>query len=163
MDPELAAPGTNMDGEAALAFVEKHGIVLMSAHGPVPTLTDAIAGEFVRGSWWSHPKAHQMFRVFGTVCDSGQVVRCRLVLGKVTFIHRRLWPAIVRLADRLPKSGLAAIREQHTSRGSHRVTATPFPGWVPKDVLAAGRRLPITEALAQVGVDLLKQISTRSC
>src|SRR5215470_1304037 len=115
-----------MNGRAALAFVEQHGIVLMSAHGPVPTLADAIAGEAVRGSWWGHPKAHQIFRVFGAVSDSDQVLKCRLVAGKVTLVHRRLWPAIVRLADRLPKRALAAIREEHTARGSHRTVATAF-------------------------------------
>jgi hypothetical protein len=147
-----------MNEQAALAFVERHGIVLMSAHGPVPTLADAIAGEAVRGSWWGHPKAHQIFRVLCAVSDSDQVVRCRLVAGKVTVIHRRLWPAIVRLADRLPKRALAAIREEHTDRGSHRTVATAFPRWVPGDVLREARLLSVDEAISQVGPDLLKQI-----
>jgi hypothetical protein len=33
-----------MDARAALAFVREHGVALVSARGPVPTLTHAIAG-----------------------------------------------------------------------------------------------------------------------
>jgi len=33
-----------------IAFVEKHGVVLASARGPVPSLAEAIAGEPIRGS-----------------------------------------------------------------------------------------------------------------
>jgi hypothetical protein len=148
-----------VDGKGALAFVERNGIVLMSAHGPVPTLADAIAGEAVRGSWWGHPKAHQIFHVFGAVSDSDQVVKCRLVAGKVTLIHRRLWPAIARLADRLPKPALAAIREEHTDRGSHRIVVTAFPRWVPGDVLRQACLLSVDEAISQVGPDLVKQMT----
>lgn len=151
-----------MNRDEALAFIEKHGIVLMSAHGPVPTLTDAIAGEPVGGSWWAHSKSHQMFALFGAVADSDDVVRCRLVKGKVTFVHRRLWPALVRLADRLPADGLAAIREEHTDRGSHRTIATPFPTWVPKASVAEGRRLSLSDALSALDPDLLAIISARA-
>jgi hypothetical protein len=34
-----------MTAVEALAFVEAHGVVLVSAKGPVPRLTEAIAGE----------------------------------------------------------------------------------------------------------------------
>jgi hypothetical protein len=56
-----------------------------------------------------------MYRVFGAVCDSSQVLVCRLVGGKVTFVHRRLWPALVRLGSRLSKRGLAAVQDEHTA------------------------------------------------
>src|SRR5215831_10989360 len=126
-----------MNGRQALAFVRRHGIVLMSARGPVPNLAEAIAGAPIRGSWWGHPRSHEMYRVFETVCDSPEVLVCRLVDGKVTFVHRRLWPALVRLAGRLPKGRIAAVRQEHTARGYHQTRAMPFPRWVPKDVLAA--------------------------
>ena len=132
-----------MDAEAkrALAFVKRHGVVLVSARGSVPCLVEAIAGGPVRGSWWAHPKAHSIYGVLEVVCDSRQVLVCRLVGGKVTLVHRRLWPALVRLADRLPKIGLAAVRQEHTARGSHRVVRTAFPRWVPDGVLRQGRRM----------------------
>ena len=149
--------------DRALAFVREHGIVLAAARGPVPNLVETIAGEPVRGSWWSHPKAHAIFRVLEAVYGSRQVLVCRLVNGKVTLVHRRLWPALVRVADRLPRSGLAAVREEHTADGSHRVVRTAFPRWVPGEVLRRGRRITIEEAERALGrsVDLLARPPAR--
>ena len=52
-----------MNADAAMAFVRRHGIVLVSAKGPAPRLTEAIAGEPIKGSWWGHSKGHQIFAV----------------------------------------------------------------------------------------------------
>jgi len=140
-------------------FVRKHGVVLMAARGPVANLAEAIAGGPIRGSWWGHPKANHLYRVIETVRDSDQVLVCRLVGGKVTLVHRRLWPALVRLGDRLPKRGLAAIREEHTERGSHRTVTVPFPRWAPKQVLARARRLSVDQAVAALGAEWLSQVT----
>ena len=131
----------------------------MSARGPVPNLAEAIAGEPIRGSWWGHPKSRQMYWVFEAVCDSGQVLVCRLVGGKVTFVHRRLWPALVRLGSRLPRRGLAAVREEHIARGSHRMVVTHFPRWVPKQVLSRAKRLSVAAVVSEFGADLLFKVS----
>jgi hypothetical protein len=144
-----------------LAFVKKRGVVLMSARGPVPNLAEAIAGGPIRGSWWGHPKSHHMFHVFETVCDSEQILVCRLVGGKVTFVHRRLWPALVRLAGQLPKRGLAAVREEHTARGHHRTVVTPYPRWVPKAVQREARRLTVEQAISRLGAEMLLKASGR--
>ena len=151
-----------MNSREAVAFVKLHGIVLMSARGPVPSLAQAIAAGPIRGSWWAHPQSHHMYRVFEGVSDSNQVLVCRLVEGKVTLVHRRLWPALVRLAGMFPRRGLAAIREEHTARGRHHVRITPFPRWVPKPVLDRARRMSRADAVAQLGADLLFKISSRA-
>lgn len=58
----LGQNGRNlMDAHKALNFVRRHGIVLESAHGAVPTFADNAAGERVCGSWWRHPKSHLIF------------------------------------------------------------------------------------------------------
>ena len=147
-----------MDPDSALVFLEQHGVVLMSAKGPVPSLAAAIAGGSVRGSWWSHPAARRMYRVFAALAGSEQVLTCRLVGGKVTFVHRRLWPALVRLARRVPAAALAAVAEEHTARGHHRTVATPFPRWVPAAVSRAASRLGESEAAALLGPSLLAAI-----
>jgi len=148
-----------VNGREALTFVRVHGVVLMSARGPVPNLAEAIAGGPIRGSWWGHPESRRMYRVFEAVCDSGQVLVCRLVGGKVTFVHRRLWPALVRLAGRLPKRGLAAVRQEHTASGAHRTIVTAFPRWVPEEVLDRAGRLGVDECVAAFGAGLLLRIS----
>ena len=137
-----------MTPRRALAFIRKHGVVLESARGPVPSLAEAIAGNPVPGSWWSHPKSHEIFTVTRAVRDSDDVLVCRLIKGKITLVHRRLWPALVRAAGRLPPGHLARVRETHTSSGRHVIKEVPFPGWVPASVRAAARTLSEEAALA---------------
>jgi hypothetical protein len=139
----------------ALAFVRRHGIVLLSARGPVPSLAAAIAGEPIRGSWWVHPQAHRIHALASATCESTDVLVCRLVGGKVTLVHRRVWPALVRLAGELPRRGLALVREEHTPQGHHRTVEVPFPRWVPRDVRAAARALTEEDARSALGGDLL--------
>jgi len=138
-----------MTSRRALAFIRKHGVVLEAGRGPVPSLAEAIAGEPIRGSWWSHPKSQEIFAVTRAVRDSEDVLVCRLIKGKVTFVHRRLWPALVRAAGRLPSARLSQVREVHTSSGRHVTKEVPFPDWVPSSVRAASRKLSQESALAK--------------
>jgi hypothetical protein len=133
-------------GRKALAFVKREGIVLQAARGRVPNLAEFVAGAPIRGSWWGHPKGKAIFAAANLVVDSGEVLVCRLVGGKVTFVHRRLWPALVRLATRLPAGGLDQNAEEHTASGHHERRVTPFPEWVPAGVAREARRLSEAEA-----------------
>jgi hypothetical protein len=143
----------------AIAFVRKHGVVLMSARGPVPSLVQAIAGGPIRGSWWAHPKAHEMVRILDAVSGRNDVLACRLVDGKVTFIHRRLWPAVVRLSERLPRGRLAAIREEHTPQGRHRVIERPYPRWVPREIARRAGELTEERAAGELGQELVRHLT----
>jgi hypothetical protein len=136
----------------ALAFVERHGVVLESAHhAEVPSLAEAVAGERIRGHWWSHAKGSVIFAATRAVRDSPDVLVCRLVEGKVTFAHARLWPALVRLGEWFPRERLARIREVHTERGVHRAEAIPFPEWVLPGTSAAAAQLDESAARASLG------------
>ena len=138
----------------ALALVKKHGILLESARGPVPSLAAMVAGEPLRGSWWSHPKGHQIFRLSRAIRESPEILVCRIVGGKVTYVHRNLWPALVLLAKRFSRQNLAAIKEVHTAAGRHKVLVTPFPDWVPRQVLRQARQLKEPEAISQLAAIL---------
>ena len=131
-------------------LVEEHGMLLQAARGPIPNLPALVVGEPITGSWWGHPDHDEIFRVLNEATSSDQVVRLKLVDGKVTLVHRRIWPALVRLADQLGASRLAALHQEHTSSGAHRSTSTPFPDWVPADVMAEGAALPLEDAIAQL-------------
>lgn len=131
-----------------MAALIEHGMLLESARGPLPNVAEIVAGEPIRGSWWGHPAGHAIFAALNTLADSPDVVRTRLVNGKVTLVHRRLWPALVRVADRFPPERVAALDEEHTAAGAHRVRERPFPDWVPGDVLRAARDLSADDALA---------------
>jgi hypothetical protein len=131
--------------EDALNFVEGEGIVLESAHGRVPTFADFVGGERVT-RWWSHPKGKLIFALTRALRDSPDVLTCRLVDGKITYVHRRLWPALVKLSGEFDQSGLGAIREEHSPDGKHVMRVTEFPGWVPAEVLTKSKRLTQREA-----------------
>lgn len=135
-----------MSPRQGLAFVKRHGVVLQAARGPVPSLAEAIAGGPIRGSWWGHPKGHEIFEVAGAVCASDEVLVCKLVEGKVTYVHRRLWPALVKLASRFRKEQLAKVWNEHTRTGSHRSRMIAFPEWVPGEVLREAEKLSIADA-----------------
>jgi hypothetical protein len=135
----------------ALAFVRKHGVVLEAGRGPVPNLADAIAGKPISGSWWGHAKGRLIFRLTRAVRDSEDVLVCRLVCGKITYVHRRMWPSIVCAAPCLNTERLAALREVHTASGAHRLITAPFPQWVPADARAGARQLSIEDAIRQIG------------
>jgi hypothetical protein len=139
-----------MTPREALAFVEKRGIVLESARGPVPSLAETIAGEPIRGSWWGHPKGDSIFACSRTIRNSKDVLTCRLIHGNVTYVHRRFWPALVRLSDKLGADRLAPIKEVHTAAGKHRIDSVPFSRWVLPRERRQGGKLSAEEAIAQL-------------
>ena len=135
-----------MSPREAIAFVKRHGVVLQAARGPVPSLAEAIAGAPIRGSWWGHPKSQIIFRASRAVCDNPDVLICKLIDDKVTYVHRRLWPALVKLAPRFRKQQLAKVWEEHTASGAHAARQTPFPAWVPREVMKEAEALSVEDA-----------------
>ncbi len=135
-----------MSPKEAIAFVERHGVVLQAARGPVPSLAEVIAGGPIRGSWWGHAKGRIIFRAARAVCESPDVLVCKLIDDKVTYVHRRLWPALVKLAPRFAKERLAKVWDEHTKTGAHVSRQVPFPYWVQRDVMEEAERLPTLEA-----------------
>ena len=131
------------------AFIRAHGIVLASAKGPVPSVAEAVAGAPIRGSWWSHAKGKAIFAALSAV-DEDAVLCCRLVGGKITFVHRRLWPALVRLSDAIGRDALARVQQEHTSRGKHRNVVTPFEEWVSPTLRKEATKLSEREARAEL-------------
>ena len=137
--------------EEAMAFIRQHGVVLASAKGVVPRLAEVIVDEPIKGSWWAHPKSHQIFAILQAVTDSEDILVCRLVDGKVTLVHRRLWPALVRAAGRFSPTRIAQVREEHTPSGHHVSREVPFPNWVPADVREQAKNIGEQEALIALG------------
>ncbi len=143
-----------MKRDDALRFLDRHGVILESAQGPVPSLAAEVAGEPLRGSWWGHEKSEQIFLLTRQMRAAEDVLICRLVNGKITYVHRRLWPALARLSDELPAERIAAVKETHTASGKHEVSEVPFADWAPPDIFEAGKRLSRTEARKLLGASL---------
>jgi hypothetical protein len=146
-------PAANMSPAQAIAFVERHGVVLeASRRAGVHSLVDAIANEPVKGNWWSHPHSRAIFAVTRAVRDSADVLVCRLVDGRISFVHARLWPALARLAHCFAPERLARLREVHAQSGAHRVEEIPWPQWLPQEIAAQSQRLDEAEARAELAM-----------
>jgi len=136
-----------------LAFVEEHGVVLASARGPVPSVAEAVAGQPIVGSWWAHPRGKAIFAALSELDDADDVRCFKLVDNKVTFVHRRVWPALACLAGNgvIAADRAASIQQEHMPTGEHRNLVTPFPDWVPDDVARAAAELTVDDARSQLG------------
>ncbi len=148
-----------MQAKQAVAWIKKCGIAVESARASVPSLAHVIAGALIRGSWWAHPKGKDIFRLSRVIRRSPDVLVCRLVDGKITYVHRRMWPALVSLSGRFPKHRLSALSEVHMPAGKHKLLVTPFPDWVPVEVQEAAQKLTEKEAASQLALVLPGQPS----
>ena len=137
--------------EETLSFIKKHGIVLESAKGPVPNLANWVAGESIVGGWWGHTKGKEIFNLTRQVRESPEILTCRLIDDKITYVHRRIWPALMRLSQKLYKRQISKIWEIHTPSGKHKLEAIPFPEWVPEGTSILAKNLTESVALKLIG------------
>ena len=136
----------------ALDFIRYHGVVLQSAKGLEPSLAAQIVGGPIHGSWWSHPKSHEIYALIQKIHNSKAVLICTLANDKITYLHRRLWPAFVRMAKDFPAHALDMAVQVHLPSGQHQRQDVPFPAWVPETVRDAARQLSIRDASAEIEV-----------
>ncbi|HKO41694.1 MAG TPA: hypothetical protein VJU84_00265 [Pyrinomonadaceae bacterium] len=80
--------------EDVFGELKKWGLLLES-DPKLPSVCTIITGEPMKGSWWSHPMAQTIFQVNERLDDHEDVVIAKLLAGKVTFIHRQFWPALL--------------------------------------------------------------------
>ncbi len=141
-----------MTGRRAIDFIRYHGVVLQAARGHEPSLAEKIAGGPIRGSWWGHPDSHKIFAILQEVDHSKAVLTCTLADGKITYIHRRLWPAFVKLAKKFPRRALDKAVQVHLPSGRHERRDVAFPKWVPDAVRRAADKLSANDAAAEIEV-----------
>jgi len=135
-------------GSKWVKLVEKHGLMLASARGAIPNIAEAVAGAPIIGGWWAHPKGKAIFAALSEIDDSVDIRCFKLVDGKITFAHRRVWPALVRLGrdGAIDVDRLAAVQQEHMPTGEHRNFVTPFPDWVDDASAAAADKLKLEAA-----------------
>jgi hypothetical protein len=96
-----------------LFTLEGFGFLLVSDRA-FPNVASLIAGEPVKGSWWSHPLAHTIFAVNEMLEDHKNVLLTKLISGKVTFVHRNMWKQVYSIAtacDDWQMEGLSSAAE----------------------------------------------------
>ncbi len=97
--------------------------LLLAADNTLPSVTLLIAGEPIRGSWWTHPKSHAIFAASTALARHPDAIAIPLISGKVTFVHRRLWPALLAVAlarerwqtAKLPPAARALLKRVETA------------------------------------------------
>ena len=70
--------------------LDKYGLLLLQDK-ELPSAVGIITGEEVSGSWWSHPRANEIFRKLQALDDALAV---KLIAGKVAYVDERLQPAV---------------------------------------------------------------------
>ncbi|MFO0744943.1 MAG: hypothetical protein U1F43_04600 [Myxococcota bacterium] len=81
-----------------LDALARHGL-LMLHDAALPSVSMLVAGEVVRGSWWGHRDGHAIFDVASALESHPDALVTKLVCGKVTYVHRRLVPALLAVAE----------------------------------------------------------------
>jgi hypothetical protein len=56
------------------------------------------------------------------------------------------------LSGRFSKQRLAAVKEVHTPTGAHKLLSSPYPKWVPQEILRVAQKLTEKEAASQLAV-----------
>jgi hypothetical protein len=98
----VSPEATLEDATAVAEAVAEVGLLLLSD----PARRNAIqivTGAFPRGSWWSHPAANQIYDILQEVEAHHDLLSTKLLSGKVTFVHRRLWPALLSVVAAEPR------------------------------------------------------------
>ncbi len=140
-----------MTARQALQLLRREGAMLQAARGALPTLTEAIVGERIRGSWWGHPQGKLIFSILSELQESAEVAVCKLVEGKTTLVHRRLWPALLAVAGARRNRGLDRVHQVHQPSGEHRNLIEPWPQWLPAAAREEAARLAPDEAATGLG------------
>jgi hypothetical protein len=81
-----------------LAQLERLGLLLVT-DAALPSVAALVAGGPVRGSWWSHPLAHEIYDVCQYLDQETPAARVKLVAGKVTFVHASLRSCVAAVGE----------------------------------------------------------------
>ncbi len=81
--------------EDALRELGRRGLLLVHDRD-FPSLTGLTISEPIHGSWWAHPLSNDVYMISQQLQHCGDVMMMtKLVCGKETYVHRRLWPHMV--------------------------------------------------------------------
>ncbi len=95
---------------AVLRELERLGI-LIESDALLPSVAGIVAGGPIRGSWWGHPRGRDIFATSCRLAEHPDLVVVKLVSGKLTWVHRKLWSALLGVAtsdEPWQRRGLAA-------------------------------------------------------
>jgi hypothetical protein len=83
--------------QAAVARLHRWGLILASDQA-LPSLPSLVVERDVRGSWWADPEAKLIYESARRFAHQPDVIHVVLVSTKLTYLHRRLVPALLAVA-----------------------------------------------------------------
>jgi hypothetical protein len=86
-----------MSLQRLISKFQEAGLLLLSDKA-LPNVVGLVAGPKVKGSWWGHERGHEIFNELRKLEAHPDSLTTRLVSGKVTYVHRRLWPDLLSVA-----------------------------------------------------------------
>ena len=76
--------------------LEFHGAILLQDK-KLRNIVSLVTGENLARSWWGHKKGAQIFHLLHELEGLPFVSSCKIISGKVTFIHKSIWSSIYKL------------------------------------------------------------------
>ena len=80
-------------------WLRRAGLVTLTPVPGLESIVAFVAGKNAPAKWWSHPKGSEIYNLFRALASHPSVLSMKLVEGKVTLVHQRLWPALLCLAE----------------------------------------------------------------
>src|SRR5260370_4377032 len=85
------------DAAGALDLLREHRVVTVTPCGVLASMVRQVVGGPVKGSWWGHPDGKLIYRSCSALDEHDEVLEVKVVDGKITFVHRMLWPVLLRV------------------------------------------------------------------
>jgi hypothetical protein len=104
----------------ALELLREDGLVTLTPTGRARSLVEEVVGGPVKGSWWGHPLGKVIYACAVALAESGEAIAVKLIAGKVTFVHRLLWPALYRVATDEERRQAALAELDEPARALYR-------------------------------------------
>jgi hypothetical protein len=92
-------------------------------------VAELVVGEPIRAVGGPIPATIEIYAVLNELAGSPEVVRLRLIRGKITLVHRRMWPALVRLSIDSPPVPLRRSTSSTRPQVHTQTVEVPFPAW----------------------------------
>ncbi|HEX3776711.1 MAG TPA: hypothetical protein VHV51_19700 [Polyangiaceae bacterium] len=97
-----------------LAELRRRGLLLKQDKS-LPSVVGIVTGESLATSWWSHPRAKEIFDLLEHLAERADVIETKLLAGKVTFVDEAFWSALLGVAlsgESWQRAGLSAKAKQ---------------------------------------------------
>jgi hypothetical protein len=124
----------------ALATLTRLG-VWMIHDTRYPSVSHAVVGGPVSGSWWGHPEGKRIHAIGEALLDHPDTLSVKLLDGKDTLVHRRLWPAVLGVATSRAPWQVSGIDAAATETLAKVEAAGPLQGAGPVFATLARRLL----------------------